>query len=25
MRVLLLGGYGNFGGLIARELARDAN
>lgn len=24
MRVLLLGGYGNFGALIARELARDA-
>jgi len=25
MRVLLLGGYGNFGRLIARELARDSN
>jgi hypothetical protein len=25
MRVLLLGGYGNFGALIARELARDAD
>ncbi|MDR3385459.1 MAG: saccharopine dehydrogenase NADP-binding domain-containing protein [Rudaea sp.] len=24
MRVLLLGGYGNFGALIARELARDS-
>jgi hypothetical protein len=25
MRVLLLGGYGNFGALIARELVRDAD
>lgn len=25
MRILLLGGYGNFGALIARELARDAD
>ncbi len=25
MRVVLLGGYGNFGALIARELARDAD